>query len=297
MMTSILSEAINKIPDGWWKSKPACDKFSDIFKGYILGLLISGLFSDKQQSYLYSGFLFCIDDTIIWFTAGHVTQNITDVILNTPIEDFLGRWIDWEDNNWDNFIPVNFKNFPLFSGCKNNCDLGMYILSPQEKEIIVMNTNSICFEKKHVIGLETFQPEGFYLLGFPKDLREETITETTTFYKSPIDCVPIERMTYSKDIPFDNPDPRFFYGKVVDFSDNPKIRYSIDGMSGGPIIGIKKDAIKGADYRLYAIQSCWLPESRIVQAIPITIPLDLIEKMNNSSNSITSPIKLTKQSI
>jgi len=274
-------KAIQNLPTDWWKTKAICISFENILKGFILGLMLSGEFAGIKQSYLFSGFLFKYCNSIIWFTAGHVINNINKVISSTPIDNYVGRWIDWENIRGAESIPVNFKAFTAFSGWDFDFDFGMYILSTLETENIAKNTHSVCFNMGHVIDLETFQPEGYYLFGFPEKLREETRVGTTTFNTSPLICVPLEKIPFTKDLQFTNSDPNAFYGKIVDFPDSPETKYEIPGMSGGPIIGIKRDKTKGIDFRLYAIQSSCLPESRIIQAEPMTIPIKLLEENNN----------------
>ena len=50
----------------------------------------------------------------------------------------------------------------------------------------------------------------------------------------------------------------------------------IGGMSGGPILGFSKEADK---YWIVAIQSSWLPESKIVFGCPIPVITEFVEKM------------------
>jgi hypothetical protein len=47
-------------------------------------------------------------------------------------------------------------------------------------------------------------------------------------------------------------------------------------MSGGPILGFSKQADK---YWIVAIQSSWLPASKIIFGCPIPIIADFVEKM------------------
>ncbi|MBK9927634.1 MAG: hypothetical protein IPP66_20380 [Anaerolineales bacterium] len=84
-----LSEAVNKMPEDWWKTIEWCASCSNLFKGYILGLMLSGKFYGTQQTYLYSGFLFELKNTLIWFTAGHITKNINKALSDNPHENLL----------------------------------------------------------------------------------------------------------------------------------------------------------------------------------------------------------------
>lgn len=279
-MDNDLSEAVNKMPKDWWKTIEWCTSCSNIFKGYILGLMLSGKLYGKQKTVLFSGFLFEIKNTLIWFTAGHITSDINKALFDNPQENLKGRWIDWENIPDADSIPVNFKEFHPFSGWDYGHDLGMYILGPLEKEIIEKNKNSVCFGMRHVTDLQNFQPEGYYLLGFPENLTEKTISNQNQVYSSLLVCLPIEKIPFSTDLLFEDPDPNAFHGKIVDFPDSPDTKFMVPGMSGGPIIGIKRDPLKGIDYRLYAIQSKWLSESRLIKAEPILEPIEWIVKIS-----------------
>lgn len=278
-MDNDLGEAVNKLPGDWWKNIQWCASCSNLFKGYILGLMLSGEFYGKHQAVLYSGFLFEFKNTLIWFTAGHITDEIIKALSDHSNKNLKGRWIDWENIPGADSIPVNFQEFHLFSGWDYEHDLGMYIMGPLEKEIIVRNTHSICFSMKHVNDIQNFKPEGYYLLGFPANLIEKAKTNPVEVYSSTLICLPIEKIPFSANLRFEDPDPNAFYGKIVDFSDSPDTQIMVPGMSGGPIIGIKRDPLKGIDYRLYAIQSKWLSESRLIKAEPISEPIEWLTKI------------------
>jgi hypothetical protein len=284
-MDNNLSEAVNRLPKDWWKTIKWCASCSILFKGYILGLMLSGEIYGKHQTVLYSGFLFEFENTLIWFTAGHVTDQINKILSDNPPKNLKGRWIDWENIPGADSIPVNFKEFHPFSGWDYGRDLGMYILGPLETEIMKKNKHSICFHMEHVTNLQNFQPEGYYLLGFPENLREQTRINQIQVYSSTLVCLPIEKIPFSTDLLFEEPDPNAFHGKIIFFPDSPNSQFMVPGMSGGPVIGIKRNPLKGIDYRLYAIQSKWLSESRLIRAEPILEPIEWIAKIWNSSDA------------
>lgn len=283
-MENDLAEAVNRLPKDWWKTISWCAFCSNQLKGYILGLMLSGEIYGKHQTILYSGFLFEFNNTVIWFTAGHITNQINKILSDNSLEKLKGRWIDWENIPGADSIPVNFKEFHLFSGWDYGHDLGIYIMGPLERELLEKNKHSLCFSMKHVTNLENFQPEGYYLLGFPESGRERTRIGQIQKDSGILVCLPIEKISFSNDLRFDSPDPNAFHGRIIDFRDSPETRFLVPGMSGGPIIGIKRDSVRGMDYRLYAIQSKWLPESRLIRGEPILEPIEWIAEMWNSSH-------------
>lgn len=283
-MDNNLSEAVNRLPKDWWKTIEMCATCSNLFKGYILGLMLSGQIYGKNQTVLYSGFLFEFKNTLIWFTAGHVIDCINKILSDNPPENVRGRWIDWENIPGAESIPVNFKEFHPFSGWDYSHDLGMYILGPLETENITKNKHSLCFHIGQVTDLQNFQPEGYYLLGFPENLKKQTrINQIQALYSSTLICLPIEKIPFSTDLPFKKPNPNAFHGKIIDFPDSPNTQFIVPGMSGGPVIGFKRDPLKGIDYRLYAIQSDWLEKSRLIRAEPISEPIQWIAEIWNLS--------------
>jgi hypothetical protein len=64
--------------------------------------------------------------------------------------------------------------------------------------------------------------------------------------------------------------PGAFYAKVLDVRrSETETLTSIKGMSGGPIVSIERTPDSRLKYRLYGIQSQWLPNSRILKAEPV----------------------------
>ncbi len=58
-----------------------------------------------------------------------------------------------------------------------------------------------------------------------------------------------------------------FYGQIQLRADLK----SIEGMSGGPIFGLKQQDAKQARYWPYAVQSSWWSEKRIVIGVPLPL--------------------------
>lgn len=285
-MDTDLSEAVNRLPKDWWKTIEISSTCSNLFKGYILGLMLSGKIYGTNQTTLFSGFLFEFENTLIWFTAGHVIECINRILSDNNPDEVTGRWMDWETIPGAESIPVNFKEFHPFSSQDYSHDLGMYILGPLETEIIRKNEHSICFHVDQATDIQNFEPEGYFLLGFPASLREEArINQFQSSFKSALVCLPIAKIPFSPDLPFQTPNPNAFHGKIIDFPDSPSTQFSVPGMSGGPVIGIKRDPLKGIDYRLFAIQSDWLSESRLIRAEPILEPVQWIKEIWNSSRT------------
>lgn len=267
-------EIENQNSNDWWQQSSTCTDFSNILKGYILGLSISGEICGKFQYSVFSGFLIEFNNSLFWFTAGHVIDLIND-ILNNQHKNLIGRWLDWEDTDYAESIPVSLERLSFFSGSPFGVDFGVYILSCLEKELIIHNKHSIAFTKKHYIEISDFEPEGFFLLGYPLELvhHKSNTKFKKQIYENVFDatliCLPVQQIPFSADMDFENKDPDAFYGQILDFPDSSYDPINIKGMSGGPIIAFRRDPTVGLDIRLIGIQSNVLKNKRQIQAIPI----------------------------
>ena len=280
-MDNNLSEKINNMPDDWWKTSSFCASMSKIFKGYTLGFWLSGDIAGTHQKIVYSGFLLKLSDYLFWITAGHVVDSIKLILSNYPHNKFIARWIDWENKPNAESIPINLDRLELLSFSKYHIDIGLYILSSYESELISKNQNSIFFSSEHWENLDDFQAEGYYLLGFPYELVSETTKFSSpkkiTYGKGQLICLPVKRIQFSNDLPFKILNPDAFYGEIIDFPDNPNYQPNVPGMSGGPLLAIKRDPQNGMIFKLYGIQSSWIETSRKIKAESLKM-LDEINK-------------------
>jgi hypothetical protein len=59
--------------------------------------------------------------------------------------------------------------------------------------------------------------------------------------------------------------PTSFYGRIIDQADGDDLA-RIEGMSGGPLFSIERTPEGRMKFRLFGVQSSWLPEKRIIRA-------------------------------
>ncbi len=259
---------MNNQNDEWWKTQRTCSEFSHIFKGLLLGLHISGKITNQQQSVVYSGFLITYMGTPLWITAGHVIEEIEEIIQN-PVNNFKCIWLDWAS------IPLlaDIKN--AFKGTlrRNNIDIGFIGINLLEFNNFKENKFTLPFNLPSN-GPAVFSPQHFYLLGFPKDLQANNSYTAV--------CLPIEEKKYSEIKNKETLPKEKFYGKVVNFADNPDYQFRIKGMSGGPLVGVSFDIKqKRKSYSLWGIQSSILPKSRIVTVEPIENLITFLKEPDN----------------
>jgi hypothetical protein len=80
--------------------------------------------------------------------------------------------------------------------------------------------------------------------------------------------------------------PQFYAKLLVDETDLK----SIDGMSGGPILGFRRREDGNGLYWIVGLQSSWLPTSRIVCACPLAPFAEGIEaEINAMVDAISQP--------
>ena len=71
-----------------------------------------------------------------------------------------------------------------------------------------------------------------------------------------------------------------FYGQLVPCNGKSEIALSdINNMSGGLILSIERNESAIPVYRLYGIQSAWLPESKIIRATGVEVFAKIIDEL------------------
>ena len=80
--------------------------------------------------------------------------------------------------------------------------------------------------------------------------------------------------------------PNFLYGELLNRGyPSPDVLGSIKGMSGGPVVSIERGSDGELRYYLVAVQSAWLPESRIVRATAFQVLLEGIDDAKSQSEN------------
>lgn len=215
-----------------------------------------------------SGFVISIRDHWFWITAGHVIENIR---IAKELGQLLGDWhLDDSDALGARYkvpIPFDFDDaFKLFFYDKDSgIDYALVYLSPYYCNLLKCNNIIPLNEEAWRVGI----PEDFdfyYLIGMP-DVLVQPLMNKELIIKGCL-LIPVQRI-------YDPPSevivnyPRF-YGKIPDnLSNSENDIEDIDGMSGGPIFGFKKDAEDKLRYWVVALQSGWFKNFRIITACPV----------------------------
>lgn len=221
---------------------------------------------------LFSAFVVSVQN--IWFliTAGHILRDI-ETRIKPRRRIVKARLIDSLQNSQNKeSIPFDFDDAPKapIYRKEEGIDYGIIMLRPGYVRLLLAGGTRAFDEKEYE------NPPGkadkYFLLGFPSQARkiDHTRREGGGNITIDIGCplVPIQ--------PVDDPPAELqlteirFYAKVPIIKGN---RYAedgkmtdIEGMSGGPIIAVKKISSGEIRYWIIAVQSGWLKSERILAA-------------------------------
>lgn len=261
------------LPSEWWRLSAVSSKLSEWFSQYIIGLAINAEYSGHYVHRVLSGFLVSFDNLLLWFTAGHVIDQLKNDLSCSDVRINRMRWLDRFAIKGAESIPIT--GIEAFSSKEigiPQLDFGVIRISGLEEKNLRKNSRVKVFTPQAWYNAENSNPEGFYLLGFPKEslLISDELKEQPAMWINLV-TLPIQRIKPGSSAEGEFwEDKDAFYGQILSFIDNNPYSQinDIDFMSGGPIISIERDAKHGFKYRLFAIQRGWLQKRRIIRAEP-----------------------------
>lgn len=278
---------IKDVPIDWWKSEKEARILNLWFKKHVIALQIGYLLEGKAYNFYASGFLLLYQKRCLWITAGHVIQEIDKLFQNIKCDIKRTAWIDNNEINIPsecNAIPFDYLQARKFPINNDTMDLGVIRLEGNCLELIGRNHSNKWFTKEVWMNNNLSNPEGFFLVGYPDETKVcgNEKRSDGNYSISKISCIsnPVEKIARkeSDEKEFWNY-PDWFYGKVLPITkdDGTKLN-NIEGMSGGPILGIERTPDERVIYKLFGIQSSWLPQSKILRATPIENVITLIDE-------------------
>lgn len=268
-----------KLPDDWWRTLHTIDVLINWFRRYLIGLFIEVQSGNQIQQAMFSGFLLKYRGYLLWVTAGHVI----DELINLLEDDiFTFRTMHWADNfsvEGAESIPMHKRDLQnvSVSFTQLDIDFGFVFLMGLDRENLLRNDKTNIMDSIGWKNLHAANPEGYYILGYPREWTkyegriEQNKRMLNTFEAMPA-CLPISRISYTpshNQTPFWS-DPDAFYGRIESFSDgSPHPLSDINGMSGGPLLSIERTESGEMRYRLVGIQRSWDQDEQIIRAEPI----------------------------
>jgi hypothetical protein len=210
----------------------------------------------------FSGTLLCVENTFCVLTAGHCIASIeglldsenVDIVSTVLADTFSGSRIS------DLPIPFDIRNAPRvhIDDAELGLDFGLIALHQHYVRLLATNGTVALFEenwaRQHQQDLDVF-----LILGFPDELALPTLIDGAAHVTpSLIRVVRSEAPAVTPGTKYDR-----FVGKI----EGTLGISSIVGMSGGPILGFNTQ--RPHVYWVVAIQSTWLPQSKIVYGCPL----------------------------
>ncbi len=274
---------LKDLPADWWAQQSTNFKLYELFSKHLLTLGVGYTLNKEPQYEWFSGFLLQIDKLLFWLTAGHVIDRIEKLSKHPDVKINSMQWLDGYEKQDAASVHFSPEHFVAYSD--SQADFGAVIIRDLYARQILANPNIKPITPELWLNHEKSHPDGHYLLGVPREvcsLREVGKSQGKVHFcsESYTVSVPIEQVEY-KSSQVDNPfwnDQDAFYGKVLDvLGPDGKPIQSIKGMSGGPIFSIERTPDDQLKYRLFGIQSKWLPDSRILKAESMVKVAKIIE--------------------
>jgi len=275
-----------ELADDWWKDDIHCGPFAEYFSRHIVNIYVEYTRSGELCYEIYTGFLLHYGGQFMWVTAGHVVERLEELYDSGRVEVRSSGWFDNHPNTLAAKIPSDLKNLRKAQVDSEGMDLGVVWPRPLDLLALTSNPNNQVLTEQVWQGKSSARPEGYYLVGVPQELHNPTggpvdIRGTPKLRNIQVACLPVERVEpQAGNEPRDFWEyPKAFYGRILtpiqrDTADLDNIR----GMSGGPIFSIERTPEGRLLYRLFGIQSRWLPGSRVLRATPIEVLAEALEQ-------------------
>lgn len=279
-------DSLNKLvelPSDWWQMGSVSSKLAEWFSNYFLALVLDFEYSGNIYHHIFSGFLVSLGELSLWFTSGHIIDNLKQDLSKPQVRIIRIRW-------WDRLSIPGAESIPINSGIEAfsskeigmpEMDFGIVRISGIEEMNLKRNNRVRFFTPQAWHNNENANPEGYYLLGLPGEtliIKNKTMEQPEMLIN--FVSLPVTRITPKDSAAGDFwNDPDAFYGQILSFSDkNGYQPHDITNMSGGPIISVERIKTSGISYRLFAIQRSWLPEKRIIRGEMLhrIMPFDMI---------------------
>lgn len=235
-----------------------------------------------------SGFILEVQSRWYWVTAGHILEEIQEVIESSDQDADAFRLIDSFGSDPVDTTPIPFNFEGAWKWFEHDdglgLDYGAVALGELEKRNLQKNIVPVSARDWKNLNSQSFRE--FFVLGFPTDSITPRYIDRPggySIFAKPKPSV----VSMVKTAPQGSPTtfPRL-YGKL---SENwPK--GGMAGFSGGPIVGLADDG----RFRVIAVQSGWLGESRIAFACPFDVFGPRLLKQIKQRDRIAAKKKVSK---
>jgi hypothetical protein len=213
------------------------------------------------KKFFTSGFVMEVSGLWFFVTAGHVFQRIEKLMADHPTRRYRFMMVDCFGLTAkfpDPFI-IDYANTPnhYFDDEDGGYDFAIMPLNSNAVRLLKANDIVPLIEGNwaHQDGVDFFH---YCMIGFPQ---QKMVLDIPTHAEIAPRYISLERLTNAP-ARFSRHTVPMFYARIP----NPPAGLDIAGMSGCPILGFTLDKAGNPSYFFVAIQSGWLPDSKIIYA-------------------------------
>mgnify|MGYP000656815050 CR=1 FL=1 len=285
-----------QLPPDWWQSIHTASILLKWFKSHIIPLLVAGSVGKNIQYNVYTGILLEHNQIMVWLTAGHVVDELKQLLSSSAFKPSVMTWLDGYEAPMAEGVRLHRTDIPMKSWRTDGLDVGAIIPSILDIGNILKNDKVIPINAQIWKNLRQANPEGYYAIGFPRPWSEHSQKpgpnqKILHSVKADLACLPLTEIPPPPEFA-DDPkwsDPAAFYGKIIPFIDDPKFEVNdVKGMSGGPILSVERDSDGRILYRLVGVIQSWAAAQSIIRAEPIHRVSQAIDKWLEEQQSTTA---------
>ncbi len=245
----------------------------------------SGEATGHVDAFSFSGFVISIRGVWSLVTAGHIVRKLDIQLAKKEIVLTSCKLLDgWGvDAKHKEAIPVvDYEGMACYDVYDEDygLDFALIYLSPYYVRLLEAN-GIVPISERNWLQQHKVEFSEHFILGLPTEVMQRSPDGSKLTPKPMI--IPLNKMDAAP-AGSEKPFPRFV-GKIFD---NVTLS-DIDGLSGGPIIGVGDGGDGKRRYWIVAIQSGWIKRKRIVFGCPVTVFTTLVdEQLNQVAEELTS---------
>ncbi len=226
---------------------------------------------ERSHSFNVSGFVISVTDQWLWVTAGHIIDEVDKLLRGGRTLTYC-RFLDWgQSRKYHDTIPVEFESLRKGRiGGDDDCDCAVFPLSPSYRQMLESNGVVALDEAAWAAPPCLEKVDCCLLLGIPHELTVRQEDRAPGLHR--VEVCPTCTLHYVH--PVSEPPPVFspkaaprIYGRIE--LRGPRHLESIEGMSGGPLLAVKRGSDGAIRYWVVGVQSSWHRPTCTIAAWPI----------------------------
>ena len=208
-----MASEMGQLPPDWWQTVAASTALLQKFTSHVIPLLVAGIIDNSVQYSVYSGILLRHERTIVWLTAGHIVDELVQVLSSPNFKLTTMVWLDDFSVKGAEGIRLHRTDIPMKSWKSTGLDVGAVLPSDVDLGNILKNDKVQPIDAGIWKNLSPIRPEGFYAIGFPRPWSIHTktpalipalVNDVLLSLKADLACLPLEVIQP----PRENPDER-----------------------------------------------------------------------------------------